>query len=154
MIKTVLAIPLIILILSGLGCTSTQEDQTTATPVINNTPAAVESTTTPEPNDTQTDTESTIFPTTGDIPIIADFAADPTSGEGNTTVQFSDLSEGNVTSWAWDINGDDTTDSIEQNPTYTFDKNGEYSVTLTIIGPRGEDTITKGDYISITGCSK
>lgn len=82
----------------------------------------------------------------------ADFFAEPTVGQGITRVQFSDQSTGEIISWAWDFNGDGVIDSTEQNPTYTYARDGLYSVTLTIVGPSCEDTLTKTDYIEITGC--
>lgn len=85
-------------------------------------------------------------------PRFADFIAEPTTGVGTTTVQFTDKSTGNVTAWAWDFNNDGTIDSTEQNPAHLYSKNGNYTVTLTITTPECSDTITKWDYISITGC--
>lgn len=85
-------------------------------------------------------------------PCKADFVAEPTVGKGVTKVQFSDRSSGEITIRAWDLNGDGETDSTEQNPSYTYSRNGRYSVTLTIKGPYCEDTLTKAGYIDITGC--
>ena len=85
-------------------------------------------------------------------PRFADFVAEPTVGVGVTTVQFTDMSAGDVLSWAWDFQSDGIIDSTEQNPSYTYRHDGIYSVTLTITTPTCEDTITKYDYISITGC--
>lgn len=83
----------------------------------------------------------------------ADFIASTTSGSGITTVQFTDSSTGDIETWAWDFNGDGVADSTEQNPKYTYRKNGYYSVSLTVAGIQCEDTFTKKDYIRITGCS-
>lgn len=85
-------------------------------------------------------------------PCRADFFAEPTVGRGITTVQFSDHSTGKIISWSWDFNGDGVIDSTEQNPAYTYRRDGLYSVTLTIAGPYCEDTLTKRHYIEITGC--
>jgi PKD repeat protein len=86
-------------------------------------------------------------------PRYADFIAEPTVGVGTTTVQFTDMSMGEVLSWAWDFQSDGIIDSNEQNPSHVYSKNGVYSVTLTITTTAiCEDTITKHDYISITGC--
>ena len=82
----------------------------------------------------------------------ADFMAEPTSGVGATIVHFTDKSTGNVTGWAWDFNSDGVVDSTEQNPTHIFTRDGLFSVTLTITTPNCTDTLTKVDYISITGC--
>ncbi|MFA5374619.1 MAG: PKD domain-containing protein [Dehalococcoidia bacterium] len=83
----------------------------------------------------------------------AEFVAEPTECHGTTTVQFTDLSTGDVTGWAWDLNGDGDTDSIEQNPVYTYSQNGLYPVILTVTTANCSDTITKYDYISVSGCS-
>lgn len=83
----------------------------------------------------------------------ADFIADTTHGEGVTTVQFTDLSEGDITGWAWDFNGDGIIDSDEPNPAYTYRRDGIYSITLTVFALYGyEDTLIRKDYIEITGC--
>jgi uncharacterized surface protein with fasciclin (FAS1) repeats len=52
-----------------------------------------------------------------------------------TEISFMDEStdeDGDVTTWSWDFDGDDVEDSTEQNPLYTFDEVGTYTVTLTI----------------------
>lgn len=84
---------------------------------------------------------------------IADFTAEPREGLGATKVYFADLSTGPVTGWAWDIDGDGAVDSTAQNPAYTYSRNGLYTVTLTITSANCSDTITKQDYISVSGCS-
>jgi len=101
-------------------------------------------------------------------PGVADFISEPTTGNcsvqgggmsctGNATFQFTDQSTGNVTGWAWNfgdgIVGNMTGSlSTEQNPTHTYTRNGVYSVNLTITTPICENTVTKVNYISITGC--
>ena len=87
------------------------------------------------------------------IPGNCKFQGNGISCEKNTTVQFIDKSTGNVTSWAWDFDNNGTIDSTEQNPTHTYTKNGSYAVTLTITTPECPDTLTKWDYINLTGCS-
>ena len=91
-------------------------------------------------------------------PHFADFIAEPTEMRGRNAIQFTDLSVtnaamGNVTSWAWDFDSDGRIDSDEQNPAYIYTRNGLYSVTLTVITPECEDTLTRHEYIRITGCS-
>jgi PKD repeat protein len=96
-------------------------------------------------------------------PHFADFIVEPIPGNckvqgkglsctGTTTVKFNDKSTGNIIAWAWDFQSDGVIDSTEQNPSYTYRHDGVYSVTLTITTPTCEDTITRYDYISITGC--
>ena len=82
----------------------------------------------------------------------ADFLAEPTKCDGPTRVEFTDHSTGNITDWAWDLDGDVMVDSTARNPVYWYDIDGSYSVTLTITGPDCEDTLTKRDYIYVAGC--
>jgi len=83
------------------------------------------------------------------VPIVADFKANPTEGVAPLTVQFTDLSKGEITSWFWDF-GDGGT-STEQNPVYIYDprEDPKYTVSLTVTGPEGSDTETKVEYISV-----
>ena len=74
---------------------------------------------------------------------------------GPTTVQFTDQSTGEITKWEWDFNGDGIIDSTYYEPieaSHSYNKNGDYTVSLTITGPGGVDTMTKENYISVTGC--
>jgi len=83
----------------------------------------------------------------------ASFVANRTTGTGAITVQFTDGSTGEITSWAWDLNGDGKIDSNLQNPSYTYTRNGNYTVTLTVSGPHCQDTLTRTGYIQISGCN-
>jgi len=53
-------------------------------------------------------------------PPTADFVGDPNSGCKPLTVQFTDKSEGEITSWLWDF-GDGGTSTL-QNPTHTYNE--------------------------------
>ncbi|MDQ3871412.1 MAG: DNRLRE domain-containing protein, partial [Chloroflexota bacterium] len=61
-------------------------------------------------------------------PLAADFSASPTSGPAPLAVRFTDTSTGSPTSWSWDFDDDGTIDSTSQNPTFTYDSPGTYSV--------------------------
>jgi PKD repeat protein len=80
---------------------------------------------------------------------VADFQANPTSGEAPLTVDFTDLSTGNPTSWSWNF-GDGVGTSTAKNPTYEYASVGTYSVTLTVTNDEGSDEETKTDYITVT----
>ena len=80
-------------------------------------------------------------------PPVSDFTANTVEGVKPLTVEFSDKSEGSVTTWAWDF-GDGTT-STAQNPSHTYSKSGNYTVTLTVTGPGGTDSETKAGYINV-----
>lgn len=77
---------------------------------------------------------------------VADFTADVTVGSPPLMVHFTDNSSGIITSWAWDFG--DGGISMEQNPSYTYNDLGRYTVSLTITGSDGSDTETKPDYIT------
>ena len=86
----------------------------------------------------------------GDEPIYADFEATPTEGSVPLAVQFTDLSNGDVAStWKWDFQNDGIIDSYEQNPEYTYQDTGYYSVSLTV-HPLDLNTATRYDYIHVT----
>lgn len=89
-------------------------------------------------------------PTTTPFPCHAEFFAEPTVCDGPTWVQFTDQSTGHITSWEWDF-GDGGTNT-EQNPAHYYNRDGSYSVTLTITGPGCDDTLTKDDCIEVHGC--
>ncbi|MFA5212574.1 MAG: DUF2341 domain-containing protein, partial [Methanoregula sp.] len=76
---------------------------------------------------------------------VANFTANITNGYPSLTVQFTDTSTINPTSWYWDF-GDDTT-STEKNPVHTYSTYGTYTVSLTTANDYGSNTITKADLI-------
>ena len=94
---------------------------------------------------TGTDTVTVIYEKPGQPPI-ADFEGNPTQGCAPLTVQFTDNSTGNPTSWSWTF-GDGGT-STEKEPGYTYDNPGKYTVSLTATNQFGSDTETKTDYIT------
>jgi predicted outer membrane repeat protein len=89
--------------------------------------------------------------------IIAEFGGTPRSSAGWTetgadfplTVNFTDESTGTITSWQWDFNNDETVDSADQNPSYTYNSPGRFTVKLTVAGPDGSDSRTKADYVRV-----
>jgi len=89
------------------------------------------------------------FKTTGAGPVAptADFSATPTSGNPPLTVNFTDLSTGDPTTWDWTF-GDGGT-STAQNPSHTYNSVGLYTVSLTVSNANGSDSETKTDYISV-----
>jgi len=77
----------------------------------------------------------------------AGFTADLTGGPVPLTVNFTDQSTGDITSWSWDF-GDGAT-STEQNPSHTYTDAGTYTVSLAVTGLCGSDMETKTDFISV-----
>ncbi len=84
---------------------------------------------------------------TGTPPPVADFTGSPTSGCAPLTVNFTDQSTGDITSWDWDFG--DGGSSAAQNPSYQYNSGGTYTVSLTVTGPGGSDTETKTNYITV-----
>ncbi|MCB2218986.1 MAG: PKD domain-containing protein [Bacteroidetes bacterium] len=103
-----------------------------------------------EVKDTDENTNSTtkiIEVTQGNNVPVADFIGEPTAGPVPLTVNFTDLSTNNPTSWEWDF-GDGGT-STEQNPLHIFETNDTYTVSLTVANDFGSDNETKTNYIYV-----
>lgn len=84
---------------------------------------------------------------------VANFTASSTSGTAPLTVNFTDTSTGNVTTWSWDFNGDGVEDSTDQNPIYEYATAGTYSVKLTVTNAVGSDEELKEGYINVSSAS-
>ncbi|MFN2203694.1 MAG: DNRLRE domain-containing protein [Caldilineaceae bacterium] len=78
----------------------------------------------------------------------ADFSADVTSGQAPLMVQYTDLSTGFPSSWAWDFG--DGGGSQAQNPSHEYKNPGTYTVTLTASNSTGSDTQTRINYITVS----
>jgi PKD repeat protein len=79
---------------------------------------------------------------------IANFSADETEACGTLTVQFSDLSANDPTTWEWDF-GDGTATSSEANPNHTYSEPGTYTVSLTVTNLGGSNNLTLTDFIVV-----
>jgi len=78
---------------------------------------------------------------------VAAFSASPISGNGPLKVIFTDKSVGKPTSWKWSFG--DGTYSTTKNPTHTYNKAGKYTVTLTVKNVKGNNKITRFNYITV-----
>ncbi len=74
--------------------------------------------------------------------LIAGFTASPLSGTPPLKVSFKDTSSGSPTSWEWDFSEGSSRRQTVQNPTYTFDDPGTFTVTLTIKDDDGKTNST------------
>ena len=99
-----------------------------------------------------TDTKTKIkYITVLDLPVpVADFTATPTTVYAGETVNFTDLSTNNPTSWNWSFSGGTPTSSTTQNPQIVYNSPGTYNVSLTVSNAFGTDTKTKTDYIHVS----
>jgi murein DD-endopeptidase MepM/ murein hydrolase activator NlpD len=80
-------------------------------------------------------------------PLRAGLSATPASGRAPLKVTFNNTSVGAYTESLWDF-GDGKT-SRAQNPSHTYGAAGVYTVTLTVSGPDGEDTVTRAGYVQV-----
>ncbi len=87
----------------------------------------------------------------GTLPV-ADFSAQPTAGEPPLTVQFADLSTGDITSWLWYFGDGEI--SLQQNPSHIYSYPGTYLIRLTVTVTTPcetlTDTMVKADYIEVS----
>ena len=81
-------------------------------------------------------------------PPIANFSSSSVSGTAPSIITFLDQSTGDITNYLWSF-GDGGSSSL-LNPSHSYAENGIYSVTLTVSGPGGSNSITKTHYITIT----
>ncbi len=69
---------------------------------------------------------------------VADFSWNPNQQNEGSSIQFTDLSasrSSDIVSWTWDFDGLGI--SSDQNPTFTFADNDDYTVTLTVTDDAG-----------------
>jgi PKD repeat protein len=78
----------------------------------------------------------------------ANFGGAPRSGWTPLTVNFTDSSTLDATSWSWTF-GDGGT-STSQNPSHVYNCLGNYTVSLTVTGRTGDDTETKTNYVPVS----
>ncbi|KPA15217.1 Cadherin domain protein, partial [Candidatus Magnetomorum sp. HK-1] len=78
----------------------------------------------------------------------AEFMATPINGVAPLTVNFSDLSEGEVEQMTWNFG--DNNQSSTPSPVHTYEMPGEYTVTLTIYDAQSVDHIEKPFFISVS----
>ena len=85
-------------------------------------------------------------------PVISTVTATPSGGNAPLPVQFGVTAtdpEGAALTYAWDLNGDGTTDSIQQNPTYRYTVAGTYVAKVTVSD--GVLTTSKTVTVTVTG---
>jgi parallel beta-helix repeat protein len=82
-------------------------------------------------------------------PPVADFTGTPRAGSAPLTVDFTDLSTGaSPIEYFWEF-GDGST-STTQNPSHTYNANGDYTVSLSVTNDGGFNIETKVAYIRVS----
>jgi len=82
----------------------------------------------------------------------AAFTANPISGARPLSVTFTNGSTGDYDTCAWTF-GDGDASSSCNNAMHSYTTAGAYTVTLTVSGPGGSDTLTRPRYIRVAGGS-
>ncbi|MFD4262608.1 ThuA domain-containing protein [Streptomyces sp. NPDC058534] len=70
--------------------------------------------------------KATATPDTGSVPLTVSFSSEGSGLPGDKPVTY-----------AWDFDGDGTTDSTEANPTHVYREKGRFTARLTVTGPGG-----------------
>ena len=84
----------------------------------------------------------------GDTEKFVDFTSNATTGIDNGKIQFTDISEGDISSRLWEFGDGNTSD--EQNPVYEYTQVGSYNVKLTNFYSDGTNSsLIKNNYINI-----
>ena len=86
-----------------------------------------------------------IFVSEEEAAVTTDFEADVLAGPAPLTAQFTDLSTGNPTAWAWDFG--DGSGSTLQNPSHEYSAPGAYTVSVVVSRDGGDDVVEKIGYI-------
>ncbi|MBX3058397.1 MAG: PKD domain-containing protein [Anaerolineae bacterium] len=81
-------------------------------------------------------------------PVQAEFSASPTEGILPLSVNFTNLSSGDYDTCLWEF-GDGLTSQGCLDPGHTYTQTGVYTVTLTVTGWGGTDSLTQSNYISV-----
>ncbi len=85
------------------------------------------------------------------VTIIPEFMADFTSINTGDTINFTDLSLGNINNWQWTFSGGTPTGSADQHPTeIIYNTAGDYAVSLICSNNDTSVTKTKTAYIHVT----
>jgi PKD repeat protein len=86
----------------------------------------------------------------GAITPAANFTGSPTNGEAQLAVTFTNASSGTITNALWSFGDTATTNTMAASVVHTYNVAGTNTVSLTVFGPLGTNTLTRTDYIVVT----
>jgi PKD repeat protein len=85
------------------------------------------------------------------IPPLANFTSNTQNITTGQSVNFTDLSTNNPTTWTWTFTGGSPASSTSQNPTnIVYNTPGCYQVSLTVTNSAGSNTFTQTCYITVS----
>jgi PKD repeat protein len=85
----------------------------------------------------------------GGAVLIPNFTANTSEICINNEVQFTDNSQGNITSWSWSFQGGTPATSTLQNPTISYNAAGNFDVSLTVSDGLTSQTLTQTGFITV-----
>ena len=93
----------------------------------------------------------------GPVPLSANFRSDNLTPQINTTVNFTDFSQGGPINWSWSVTSSTFifvggTSSSSQNPKIEFTAAGDYTINSTIWDGANYSSEIKTNYISAVEC--
>lgn len=83
------------------------------------------------------------------LPPVPSISSNLTEGCPVLTVNYSDESTGNPTSWTWTFEGGSPANSTDQNPVVSYSNSGLYDVSLQVSNAAGTTTETFQNYITV-----
>ena len=81
--------------------------------------------------------------------VVADFSGTPRTGTAPLMVRFTDQSKGTPTTWQWDFDNNGVWDSTQQNPSFTYTKQGSYGVKVQVKNPCSVSAKVVTPYITV-----
>ncbi len=85
----------------------------------------------------------------GEEPLLANFSTTTNEGTPPLNAQFCNYSIGSIQNYEWDFDNDGVIDSYEEEPEYTYQDTGYYSVKLTVYNTDGSDEFLRENYIYV-----
>lgn len=87
---------------------------------------------------------------------VASFTGSPLTGSTTTNFTFTDASTNTPTGWTWTFTPNTVayqsgTSAASQNPVVKFTANGVYTVKLKVANAAGSDSLTRTNYVTVTG---
>src|SRR5207245_5615686 len=87
---------------------------------------------------------------TGAFVPVASFSAAPLIGPWPLTVSFTDSSTGTITNRFWDFGDGSTSNTAASSLSHTYSQAGTNTVSLTVSGPVGTNTLSKVGYVVVS----
>lgn len=84
---------------------------------------------------------------------VADFTGNPTNITVGSSVLFTDTSTGGPTAWLWTFGTGQGTSTSGPTVSHAYNTAGTYTVSLTVTGPGGSNSITKTNYIVVSAAT-